>query len=513
MDSHELTALDSELKNDYHDIGTIEEMRVLVREEIYARISQNERDEILEVLARDLKARLDSVLNNEKTAPHFFEIFQDSARGNPPRAYRNILKEFFLANTEEIIALVPNLEEIKALNQAISSFDISIKILQKTLDTRKSADDFFAILKAVTASHPSDEDKDALKTFLDDNRRKLKKLSLSTEYFEYIDSYMNQTPTAITPLEEGLELAEDADKFFANFKANASIFASKTKRKAWEEIFDDSAETIKKLPFSIEQIKYMNAYAKSPKVMTILLGGALERAARDRDADKFFGVFKTVARIFASEEERRNRKKFFNNNAETIKKLPFSTEQISYINAFVNDPKVTNIFLEEALERAARDRDADKFFGVFRTVARIFASEEERRNRKKFFNNNAETIKKLPFSTEQISYMDAFVNDPKVTNIFLEGALERAGRDRDADKFFGVFKATAWVLASEEERRGRKKFFLENVDAILSLGLSSKQIRYMDRYIDDPSVSAKILKASLKTNKKNCAVHTTTLFL
>ena len=103
------------------------------------------------------------------------------------------------------MAFVSDTEEIKALNQAISSFDASIKILQKTLNERKSGDEFFATLKAVTTSHPSKEDRNALKKFLDDNDHTLRELSLSTEYFEYIDNYMNKRPTAVTPLEEGPE--------------------------------------------------------------------------------------------------------------------------------------------------------------------------------------------------------------------------------------------------------------------------------------------------------------------
>ena len=117
MDTHELVALDSELKSKSYDIGTIEEMKQLAREEIYARIAQNGQGEILEILAKALKARLGSVLNDEKTAPQFFEIFQDAARGNPPKAYRNILKEFFLTHTEAILALRPGSAEIGILSR------------------------------------------------------------------------------------------------------------------------------------------------------------------------------------------------------------------------------------------------------------------------------------------------------------------------------------------------------------------------------------------------------------
>ena len=434
MEAYELVAFDLELKSESYGINTIEEMKALVRKKIYARIIQNEQDEILQILAQSLKARLDSVLNNEKTASHFFVIFQDAASGDPPMAYRNTLKEFFFAHTAEIMALDFRPEEIKALNQAISSFDVSIKILQEMLERSENADEFFAIFKAVTTSYPSDEDKSALKKFLNDNRRKLKKLSLPTEYFEYVDSYMNKTPTEVTPLEEGLKWTGNADEFYATFN--------------------------------------------------------------------------TLAVRNPTDNHRQMLNKFFDDNTKTVKKLPFSAKQIKRMEKYIDDMEISIMFLKGGLEQAGGD--ADKFFDIFKAITSFSPTKEYKEELEKFFEDNAEYIKKLPFSTKQIKYMDRYIDSIKTSIILLEGGLAQAGGD--GDKFFAVFKTIAVLLPTKEYKKALEKFFLKKAETILSLELSAKQIRYMDRYIDAPSVSARILDASLKKSRENCAVNAETLF-
>ena len=83
MNTHELTALDSELRGNTDNVDTLKEMKALTRQEIYTRVNQNQQDEILEILTPALKTRLGSILNDEKTAPQFFEVFQDAAWGIP----------------------------------------------------------------------------------------------------------------------------------------------------------------------------------------------------------------------------------------------------------------------------------------------------------------------------------------------------------------------------------------------------------------------------------------------
>ena len=362
MNPHELTALDSELRGNTNNASTLEEMKVLARQEIYARIARNEQDEFLQIFARALKARLSSVLNDEKMASHFFEIFQDTARGNPPRAYRNILKEF-----------------------------------------------------------------------LDENEDALRKLSLPKEQLESMANYEGQTPTAITPLEENLKWTrESADEFFATFKANAAGYPSEARRKALRKIFDDNAEYIKKLPFSTKQIKRMEQYMSDIEISLMFLEGGLERA--EGDADKFFAVLKAV--VYSPTE--------------------------AYQDALKN-----------------------------------------------FFEAKAETIKQLPFSFKQVKYMDKYVDSMKTSIILLEGGLEQARGD--ADKFFAIFKAAVYS-PTEEYKKALEIFFLKNAETILSLGLSTKQIRYMDRHIDSSAVSAKLLEGSFEINKANCPNDMETLF-
>ena len=297
-------------------------------------------------------------------------------------------------------------------------------------------------------------------------------------------------------LGEGLSWTGSADKFYAFFKANASIHTfsikkTKERMKSLRDIFLKNAESIKKWPFSFQQIKHMNDYMKGPEVATVFLEGVLERIERGRgNVDDFFYVFRAVSIGHHSQEEQRSWKIFLNNNTEAIKKLPFSIEQIEYINEYANDSKVTTILLEGALERAGGNAnkffDTNKFFDVFKAIAGVVSSHEQRMGWKNFFNNNDEVIKKLPFSIKQIKYIKLHVDNSEVTAMLLEGAFERAGRD--ANNFFSVLEAIASLFPTQEEQRGWKNFFLKNADTIL---LSDKQIRYIERYIGDSIISNK----------------------
>ena len=93
MNPHELrAALDSELRGNTNNVSTLEEMKVLARQEIYARIARNEQDEILQILftttmlmSRVLKARLSSILNDEKMAsPNSLKSFRTPPGEIPP---------------------------------------------------------------------------------------------------------------------------------------------------------------------------------------------------------------------------------------------------------------------------------------------------------------------------------------------------------------------------------------------------------------------------------------------
>ena len=106
--------------------------------------------------------------------------------------------------------------------------------------------------------------------------------------------------------------------------------------------------------------------------------------------------------------------------------------------------------------------------------------------------------------------MNQYIVRPKVAVIFLEGGLVQAGGD--ADKFLAIYKAARLPLYNSAYQKVLKKFFMKNSEAILSLGLSRKQIRYMDRHIGGSIVSNKMLEDSFKINKANCAGDVETLF-
>ena len=154
LSDRELVVLDLELSGqagDIGDIGTIEKMARATKQEIYRRISVDGQSEILEMLAPTLTARLDNILSDEKTAPQFFEIFQNATRGNPPKEYKNILKEFFFAHTEKIMALEPTQKQFGEIGKVIFSADASIRTLQEVLYRGKSTD---AFLRPSTLSPP-----------------------------------------------------------------------------------------------------------------------------------------------------------------------------------------------------------------------------------------------------------------------------------------------------------------------------------------------------------------------
>ena len=198
MSDRELVILDLELGSKFYGADTVKEMKELVGKEINDRIFDesiynNGRGEFLQILDTSLKARLDSILKNPETSPHFFEFFEDAVRKNYRREYRNILKEFFLANFEEIMALESSPEQLRTLNNAIYSFDVSIKILQETLDRTESADQFLAAFDANAIFYPDHKDQKALKRFFTANAEKLEQL-LSAEQVELIHFFTDNMP-------------------------------------------------------------------------------------------------------------------------------------------------------------------------------------------------------------------------------------------------------------------------------------------------------------------------------
>ena len=216
-------------------------------------------------------------------------------------------------------------------------------------------------------------------------------------------------------------------------------------------------------------------------------------------ADEFFATFNALAVQNPTNSQLEALHKFFFKNIRTIRKLPFSAKQVERMNKYINMISTSIMFLKGALQRA--EGDADEFFAIFKAVTNVNPSRTYKVDLNHFFDYNAKTIKKLPFSAEQVKYMNNYINLIETSIIFPTGALERA--EGDADEFFAIFKAVAVPNPSRAYKKALAKFFLKKAKIIFSLGLSTEQIQYMDRYIDSPKVSSKILEDSLR---KNCAV-------
>ena len=497
MDDLGLMVLDLELRNNTYNIEILEEMAAFARKEIYQRIGGDEQAKILEFLAPSLKAQLGSILSNPKTAPHFFEVLQDAARGDLPKGYRNILQEFLLAKNEEIMALNPTPKQIKGLLKIDHSTGISIKVLQEALDRGENADEFFAAFEAIALPSPPKEYLDSLNEFFTGNAEEIGKLPFSPEQVKHIERYINRMPTGIMLLERGLKRAEgDANRFFAIFKAVTSFDNPNEKYQiALSKFFTGNAEEIGKLPFSPEQVKHIERYINRMPTGIMLLEGGLKRA--EGDADWFFAIFKAVTSFDNPNDEYQIAlSKFFTGNAEEIGKLPFSPEQVKHIQRYINRISAGIMFLEEGLKRAGGD--ADKFFAAFKAVAWASPPDEKYRDAlNRFFIDNAEAIHKLHLSPEQIEHIVRYTNKAPIEIMFLEEGLKWAGGD--ADKFFAAFKAVTWASPPDEKYRDMlNRFFIDNAEAIMNLELSLDQIHYLVYYINRFSTSIKILELALE---------------
>ena len=495
----ELIVLDSELKGHSNNITALEGMAQLVRKEIFRRIDGNEQAKILDMLASMLTARLDSVLSNPKTAPHFFEAFQDAARGDLPERYRDILREFLSAKNEEIMALDPTPEQIKGLVGITHSTDVSINILQKALDKGKNADEFFATFDAIAWPSPFDEYRNALNKFFIDNADTLEKLPLSPEQIKYIERYVLRIPTGIALLKGGLQRAEgDASQFFSTFKAVTSFDNPNHEyRDALNKFFIDNAEAIHKLYLSPEQIEHIARYTNRVPIEIMFLEEGLKRAAGD--ANKFFAVFKAVAWGHPPEEKYQNMlNKFFIDNADTLEKLPLSPEQIKYIERYVLRIPTGIALLKGGLQRA--EGDADQFFSTFKAVTSFDnPNDEYKKALNKFFIDNAETIKELSLSPKQVKHIAEYIKIVNTNIRFLNTGLKQA--KGSADRFFATFKAITDLTPSKDYQDALDKFFTGDAEAISELSLPPEQIEHIARYINRDSTEIAFLKQGLKRAK------------
>ena len=331
LSDRELVVLDLELNRQADGIGTVEKMAQAAKKEIHRRIfqnAQNGQNKILEASLPPLTTWLGNILNNEETAPQFFEFFQNAAGSDLSEKYRGILHDFILANREKIMALNPTPKQLQGVMKAIRSIDASIKILQETLDEGKSADEFFSIFNTLAWDSPADFYRSALNKFFQDNAEALGKLSFSPRQAERIARYTKSGPTEIVLLKGALKQAQgDADKFFAIFDTLAWGPPADFYRRALNEFFQDNAEALGELSFSPRQVERIARYTKSGPTEIVLLKGALKQAKGD--ADKFFAIFDTLAWGPPADFYRRALNEFFQDNAEALGELSFSPDRSS----------------------------------------------------------------------------------------------------------------------------------------------------------------------------------------
>ena len=470
-----------------------EKVKELTRKEVYARLSQGGNKEILEILASSLYTRLGRTLHNEAIVHNFFQVFQHATRWNPPEAYRNILKGFLDDNDYTLKKLPLSKEQFEYINSYGNKTPPTGTALLEKAQKTGNADEFFAIFKTLTDHSPSDAYRDALSNFFEEKAGEIKKLPFSAKQVEDITKYVNKPQTWLVLLEGALKRAKgDADQFFAIFDAITWGFPDDDDRRALNKFFQDNAEDIKKLPFSVEQIRYMDTYILKVETSTIFLKEGLERAGGD--ADKFFSIFKALTNHSPSDAYENALEKFFADNVEEIKKLPFSIEQIGYMEKYISRVSTSIMLLEEGLERAGGD--AGKFFSIFKALTDHFPSDAYRDALDKFFEEKAGEIKKLPFSMEQIGYMKKYIRRVSTSMMLLEAGLERAGGD--AGKFFSIFKTLTDYSPSDAYRNALDKFFVDKAEEIKKLPFSTKQIRYMEKYINKISVGIMLLERGLE---------------
>ena len=456
-------------------------------------------------------------------ADKFFSIFKALTDDypSPSKGYRDALKKFFADNVEEIKKLPFSIEQIGHMGKYIDRVSILMMLLEEGLERAGGdADKFFGLFEAFTDDYPSLSEgyRDALSKFFKEKAGEIKKLPFSIEQIGHMGKYIDRVSILMMLLEEGLERAGgDADKFFSIFKALTDDYPSPSDiyRDALSKFFKEKAGEIKKLPFSIEQIGHMGKYIDRVSILMMLLEEGLERAGGD--ADKFFSMFKGFAVSSPTEAYRNALSKFFEEKAGEIKKLPFSMEQIGYMSQYIGRVSTSIMLLEEGLELAGGD--ADKFFSMFKGVAVSSPTEAYRDALEKFFVDKAGEIKKLPFSMEQIGYINKYINKISVGIMLLERGLERAGGD--ADKFFGLFNAltdhspsgvyrkalnkffsifnpfTDHSL-SEAYRGALDKFFNDNIEAIKKLPFSFRQVRHMANYAKNDKILVMFLEGGLE---------------
>ena len=479
----ELVVLDLELRDHADNIETMEQMAQLAREEIYRRISQDEQVEILKFFLPALKARPDSILSNEKA---FL-----------PQGPKGILQDFLSVNDGNITALVPTPKHLQGLIGATQSIDTSIKILQKVIDRRESADEFFAVFEAIAWRSPSDEYRNALNEFFKDNADTLEKFPFSPEQVKHIERHVKRVSTGIVLLKGGLQQATgDADQFFAIFKAVTSFDSNDKYADALNEFFKDNADTLEKFPLSPEQVKHIERYVKRISTGIVLLKGGLQQAKGD--ADQFFAIFKAVTSFDSNDKYKDALNKFLKDNADTLEKFPLSPEQVKHIERYVKRISTGIVLLKGGLQQAKGD--ADQFFAIFEAVTNFNSNDKYKDALSKFFTDNAETIMNLELSFDQIQYLNHYINRYSTSLKILELVLRKT---EYAGDFFNIFHAIT-ARSSKKSKHLYGNFLTDHAKAIVDLNPSPDQMGKISKYLSSPEILFDMAK-NQKKKQKVCA--------
>ena len=436
----------------------------------------------------------------EGDANKFFEIFEAVTRTSPNDLYKHYLNEFFTNNTDTLATLPFSAEQIKQMNNYVNEIPTSLAFLEWGLKRAAGdADSFFEVFNALAVPSPRELYQDYLSKFFTDNAKAFEKLPFSTEQIKQMGNYVNKVPTLIAFLESGLKRAGgDADKFFEVFNALAVPSPNERYQDHLNKFFTDNAKAFEKLPFSTEQIKQMSNYVNTIPTTIAFLESELKRAGGD--ADRFFAFFHAVAPPHSSNAYRDALNTFFTDNAETLKQMPFSPEQVRHITQYVNKPSTWIILLEGGLKRAGEN--ADEFFAIFDAIAWGSPNNDDQNALNKFFAHNAENIKKLPFSAEQVERIGRYIKRVKTAITLLEGGLMRAERNPDA--FFAIFNAVATIPPNSKYRNALNKLFADNAENIGELPFSAEQVERIGRYfhISSPSSPLFDMLEGLKKNQK-----------
>ena len=343
----------------------------------------------------------------------------------------------------------------------------------------------------------SQDPKGILQKFLSVNAGNTTALVPNPKHLKDFIAATQSIDASINILQKALNGEKSVGEFFTAFDTVAWPSPSDEYRNALDDFFTVYAEKIGKLPLSAEQVRRIGNYVYYVPTFLTLLKGGLKRA--NGDGDSFFAIFKAVTDYTNKPDDgyRKGLDRFFTINAEEIRKLGLSAEQVRYIGEYVYYVPTFLTLLKGGLKQA--NGDADRFFAIFKAVTDYTnkPDDEYRKALDRFFTNNTEEIGKLSLSAEQVRHIGKQVHCTSTYITLLKGSLKQA--NRNADSFFAMFKAvTDFSNLGDEYRDTLSKFFTGNAEEIAKLHLSSHQIKHIANKILRIETNISLMQAGLK---------------